>query len=88
MKVFKFNCGQYYYVYSACTEQEAKEKLIEDFNPVMIGRVEEIPEEMWDEKIITVYEDNDLSKEPFKLSIRESIYEDGCGLMYTNDLTY
>lgn len=88
MKVFKFNCGEFYYAYSGENEQAAREALIEEQSPNMIGSVEEIPEEKWDEKIISMYEDNDRTKEPFKISIREAMIGDTPELIFSNDTAF
>jgi hypothetical protein len=86
MKVFKFKCGEYFYAYSGETEQAAREALVEEQDPKMIGSVEEIPESEWDEKIISMYEDNDRSKKLFKLSIREAMTGNTPELVFTNDI--
>jgi hypothetical protein len=86
MKVFKFKCGEYFYAYSGETEQAAREALIEEHNPKMIGSVDEIPESEWDKKFISMYEDNDHSKEPFKISIREAMNGNTPELVFTNDI--
>lgn len=88
MKVFKFNCGELFYAFSGNTEQEAKEALIEQYDPKMIGSIEEIPESKWDEKFITTYEDNDRTKLQFKVSIREVMYDGEPQLIFTNDNDY
>ena len=50
----------------------------------MPDRVEEIPESEWDEKIISMWEDNDLETEPYKVSIREQLISRPC-MIFTND---
>lgn len=85
MKVFKFYCGEIYYVYAAQTKEEAIEKFTEDTGD-QYTVCEEIPESEWDKKIIKIYEDNDLSTKPYKISIRESISGIEPQQVYTNDM--
>lgn len=58
MKVFKFYCENYYYAYTGETEEEAKECLFEENGEMEIEKIEEIPESEWDEKFISIWEDN------------------------------
>jgi hypothetical protein len=86
MKVFKFYCGETYYAYAAQTKEQAIEKFTEDTGDLFTV-CEEIPESEWDKKIIKVYEDNDLSTKPYKISIRESISGTEAQQVYTNDMS-
>lgn len=85
MKVFKFTSGSLIYGYAAETEEDAKTLLFEDYGEMEIDTVEEIPQSKWDEKTILEWEDNDLSKRPFKVSIRDEMV--GAGQVFTNDLS-
>lgn len=75
MKVFKFNVGEDYYAVSGKTRKAALEYLLDDMSieEKDITSEEEIPKEKWDEKFISVWEDNDTSKKPFKISINDAI---------------
>lgn len=86
MKVFKFTSGDYYYAYSGNTEEEAREKLFDEVGEMDIDEVEEIQEERWDDRVIAIYEDNDMETEPFYTTIREVIC-DTPGMIFTNDLS-
>ena len=87
MKVFKFYCDEFHYVFAA----ETKELAIEEFKEQtgdLWDSIEEIPESKWDEKIISIYEDNDLEKETWKTSIRDIICGNEPQLVCTNDDSY
>ena len=88
MKVFRFYSNKLLYVFSGNTEETAKECLFEQFGEMIIDKVEEILEDQWDNKMINIWEDNDLSKKPFKVSIRELMSKDTPQLIYTNDLYF
>jgi hypothetical protein len=85
MKVFKFYSAPYYYAYNGKTEEEAKKALFEFTGEMLIDKVEEIPEEKWDDKDIKVHEDNDTETEPFYISIREAMDDNEPQLLFTND---
>jgi len=85
VKVFKFFTEDYHYACSGTTEQEAREYLTEYLDDSEILKVEEIPESLWDERTITMYEDNDKENEPFQMSIRECLEDDESSLIFTND---
>lgn len=85
MKVFKFFSDDLYYAYSGLNEQIAKEQLFENFGEMQIDKVEEIPESEWDKKIINIWEDNDMSKKPYKQSIREIMCGSEPQMIFTND---
>jgi len=87
MKVFKFYSGDYYWAVSGETEEQAKEHLFESIHEMQIDKVEEIPESQWDEKTISVWEDNDHDNEPYQMSIRECL-EDTPILIYSNDFDF
>lgn len=84
MKAFKFYCGEMFYVFAA----ESKSLAIQEFE-YQTGDVytlcEEIPESEWDQKIITTFEDNDISGEPILMSIRDVIIGNEPQLICTND---
>ncbi len=85
MKVFKITIGEYYYGIYSKDSTEAIIFLHEQIGCVKIDNIEEIPESEWDKKFIAMYEDNDTTKEPFFISIRDEIYEDEEQLVFTND---
>lgn len=85
MKVFKFYCEDHCYAFSGETEDQAKECFFETICQMQIDKVEEIPEDQWDDKFINIWEDNDHDNEPFKVSIRECI-ENTPTLIFTNDI--
>ena len=85
MKVFKFYSENYYYAYSGETEQEAKDCLFEQMGEMVIDKVEEIPESEWDKEIISIWEDNDFEKEPYKVSIRGQLLGDEPQMIFSND---
>lgn len=87
MEVFKFCCGDLYYVYAAQT----KELAIDAFNDEIgyeFTSCEEIQENEWDEKIVSIWEDDDVSKNPIKESIREIICGSEPHMIYTNDTDF
>lgn len=87
MKVVKFTCGDLYYTIAAKTLEEAKKHLTEDVGE-QYDSYEEIPESEWDEETINIWEDNNLETEPFKISIRDAIYEnDVAHIIFTNDFS-
>lgn len=88
MKVFKFYSDKYFYTYYANSKDEARECLFEEIGKMNIDKVEEIPESQWDEKDITIWEDNDGDNEYFKESIRDIICGDEPQMLFTNDSSY
>jgi len=88
MKVFKFTSEEYYWAVSGETKEQAKNYLFEVVGEMTIDKVEEIPENEWDEKIISVWEDNDFETEPFKVSIREEMFSSEPQIIYSNDLNF
>jgi hypothetical protein len=76
-----------HYAYAAQTKESAIEKFTEDHGEGYTS-CDEIPESEWDEKIISIHEDNDFDKEPFKVSIRESIVGTKAQELFTNDLSF
>ena len=88
MKVFKFYTDGYIYSIYSKTEEQAATFLQEEIGYFEIEKpTEEIPESEWDRKNIKIYEDNDTSKEPFYVSIREEIIGNETQLVYTNDFS-
>lgn len=86
MKVFKFHCGQSYYVYAAKIKQSAIDKFTEDIGDLFII-CEEIPQNEWDDKKIIEWEDNDLDSDGQLFSIRETIIGDEPQLIFSNDMS-
>ena len=84
MKVFKFYCGELYYAYAAQTKEEAIEQFTEETGDQYTA-IDEIPESEWDKKMISVWEDNDFDKKPFKISIREAICGVDAQMIFSND---
>ena len=84
MKVFKFYCGELYYAYAAQTKEEAIEQFAEETGDQYTA-IDEIPESEWDKKMISVWEDNNFDKKPFKNSIRESIVGTEPQQIFSND---
>lgn len=87
MKVFKFYSGNLYYAYSGKDESEALKALLDEQGMMSIDKVEEIPESEWDEPMISIWEDNDFSKKPFKVSINDQMFGDESILLFTNDMS-
>ena len=87
MVVIKFYCGELYYAFAAQTKELATSAFQEQVDENYTS-CEEIPEEKWDEKFITIYEDNDISKETWKESIREAICGKEPQMIFTNDDTF
>ena len=88
MKVFKFqnDATKKYYAVAAMSQELAIEHLHEDVGTPW-DSVEEIPESEWDNPTINVWEDNDFDKEPFKISIRESIIDNEPQMIFSNDMS-
>lgn len=86
MRVFKFYSGELFYAYSGHDETEAQKALFDDLGEMTIDDVEEIPEDEWDYKSIKIWDDNDMSQEPFLVSIREMLIGDMPTMVFTNDL--
>lgn len=85
MKVYKIKADDYTYGFSGKDEAEAKKTFFEYVGECEIDSIEEIPESEWDEKFITIHEDNDTSLPAEKYSIREELVEGMSMLIYTND---
>lgn len=88
MKVFKFKneATKKHYAIAAMSQDLAYEYLQEDVGAACYS-VEEIPESEWDKKTIKVWEDNDLNKKPFKMSIRECIVGAEPQQIFSNDFS-
>ncbi len=86
MKVFKFYCGEIYYVFAAKTKELAIEEFTEQTGDLYTV-CEEIQESEWDKKDISVYEDNNLVVKPDKVSIRQMILGTYPQMICTNDIT-
>lgn len=85
MKVYKFNSSDFIYAYSGQDVGESKKALFEDFGEMEIDKVEEIPESEWDKKTINIWEDNDMTTEPCKVSIRDSMSGNTPVQIFTNE---
>ncbi len=90
MKVYKFYSEELFYSVAAKDLKLAKEYLFEGVGEIKIDSLEIIPESEWDEEIIEMYEDNDMLRNQFFISIRDSICGTEPQIVYTNDhdLTY
>ena len=84
MKVFKFYCGELYYGFAAETKELAIEQFEEETGD-QFTVCEEIPESEWDTKNISVWEDNDMSRKPYKQSIHDIICGTEPQMVFTND---
>lgn len=84
MQVFKFFKDEFHYTIAAPSEELAVEKFKQDVSPEFDSS-EEIPESEWDERNVNLYVDNDISRKPFKVSIREMINGIEPQLICTND---
>jgi hypothetical protein len=87
MKAFKFYCGESFYGYAALTKETAIDQFTEDTGD-QYTLCEEIPENEWDEKNISVWEDNDLANEPYKISIRDAICGTTPQMIFSNTTTF
>lgn len=90
MKVFKIFADQFIYAIAALTEEEARAHFAYEIKDISssvgdIDKVEEIPQDKWEEKNIEMHEDNDTENEPFYISIREAICGEDPQLLFTND---
>lgn len=86
MKVFKFYCGETFYAFAA----ETKDLAIAEFEEQTGDQytvVEEIPESEWNDKTISMWEDNNFDNEPFKVSINEMICGKEPQMIFTNDFS-
>jgi hypothetical protein len=84
VKAFKFYCGELCYGYAALTKEEAISQFIEETGD-QYTVCEEIMESEWDKKMISVWEDNNFSKKPYKISIREAICGTDAQMIFSND---
>jgi hypothetical protein len=87
MKVFKITIENYFHAIYAENIDDALMFLSEEIGNFDYSEIQEIPESEWDRKNIKIYEDNDTSKEPFYVSIREEIIGNETQLVYTNDFS-
>lgn len=88
IRVFKFYYDEYHTTVSSKTEQEALDELIEFEGDVEVNKMEEIFECDWDKKFIDCYPDNDRSRRPFKLSIRECLEGNTPTIIFSNNLDF
>ena len=86
MRVFKFYCGETMYAFTA----ETKELAIAEFEE-QVGdaytNCEEIPENEWNEKTISMWEDNNFDNEPYKVSINDILCGSEPQMLFTNDFS-
>lgn len=87
MKVFEFTTAEFYYAFSGKDFDRAKELFDENLGDEEIVSSREIPESEWDEKKIAIHEDNNTSKKPFYVSIRQEL-SDYPSFIYTNDYSF
>ena len=87
MKVFKITIENYFYAIYAENTEDALMFLSEEIGNFDYSEIQEVPESEWDKRDIKIYEDNDTSKEPFYVSIREEIIENETQIVYTNDFS-
>ena len=84
MNAYKISSGLFQYGIAA----ESRALAIEKFEELSGDKhlvCEEIPESEWDKKTINIWEDNDFSKQPYKISIREAITGNEPQLIFTSD---
>jgi hypothetical protein len=84
MKVLKFYCDELYYAFAAETKGLAAEAFNEEICDQFTA-CEEIPESEWDKKMISIWEDNDFTKKPYKESIRGVMCGAEPQMIFTND---
>lgn len=84
MKIFKFYSDKYFYTYYANSKDEARKYLFEQIGEIIIDKIEEIPQSQWDEKDITIWEDNEGDNEYFKKSINDILCGDEPQMILTN----
>ncbi len=84
MKVFKFYYDDCHTAISGKDELQAREFFEEYVGNPETDKIEEIQESEWDNRFINIYPDNDRSKKPFKVSIRECL-EDTPTMIFSND---
>ena len=87
MKVFKITIENYFYAIYAENIDDALMFLSEEIGNFDYSEIQEVHESEWDKRDIKIYEDNDTSKEPFYVSIREEIIGNETQLVYTNDFS-
>lgn len=87
MKVFKFHSGDSFWAYSGQNIGIALNQLFDEVGEMDIDKIREIPESEWDKKTISIWEDNDMSTEPFKVSIREQMSGNYPQQIFTNELS-
>lgn len=87
MKVFKFYCGEVFYAFGAKTKKLAIKEFIEQTGD-QYTIVEEIPKNEWNNKTINMWEDNNMDKKPFKVSINDVLCGTEPQLIYTNDFSF
>ena len=87
MKAFQFKNENEIHGVAAETEQLAVNYYTEEIND-LYEEVEEIPESEWDKKIITMWEDNDTTTKPYKVSIREIIIGNEAQIIFSNVMDF
>lgn len=86
MRVFKFYCGEIMYAFAAETKELAIAEFEEETGD-QFTNIEEIPESEWDKKTISMWEDNDFDKKPFKVSINDILCGTEPQMIFTNDFS-
>jgi len=87
MKAFQFKKENEIHGVAAETEQLAVNYYTEEIND-LYEEVEEIPESEWDKKTITMWEDNDTTTKPYKVSIREIIIGNEAQIIFSNVMDF
>lgn len=90
MKVVRFDTKEYQYCYAGKNIDEIREHFLynEGIEEEDIINETEIPVRAWDEKFINIWENNDYSKRPYKVSINDQIVGTGIHLIYTTDINF
>ena len=67
--------------------EEFKYSRIEELIGDKFTNIEEIPESEWDKKTISMWEDNNFDKKPFKVYINDIICGKEPQMIFTNDFS-
>lgn len=85
VRVFKFTVGTDWYVQSGADQEEALRELKEYVGDFDEYECEEVPRSRWDIADITMYEDDDVTNPPYKVSIFDLVLKDSPTFISTND---
>lgn len=86
LKCFRIYSDEFEYLVAAYNGTQAL-SFLKNEHEVNAKKILEVPESEWNEKIIKIWEDNDFSKKPFKVSIRESIIGDDIQMLSSTDFS-